>query len=140
MIVKEVFDCRRCGSCCQGQGGIYVRLADVGEIARVLGLSAEEFVKRYTEQQGGRLALKTGPDGFCLMYDPEIRGCRIHEVKPVMCRAWPFYLAPLKYRDEFEIVKNNCPGIKQDVKWEDFVAYYRVHQDVLPWSPEDIFK
>ncbi|MBW2090769.1 MAG: YkgJ family cysteine cluster protein [Deltaproteobacteria bacterium] len=139
MALREVFNCRRCGACCQGQGGIYIRPDDAVEIGRVLGLSADQFVRCYTEPRGERLALKTGPDGFCLMYDAEIRGCRIHEVKPVMCRAWPFYLAPLRDRHEFEIVKNNCPGIKREAGWEDFVAYYRAHQDALP-LPSEIFK
>ncbi|MBW1709387.1 MAG: YkgJ family cysteine cluster protein [Deltaproteobacteria bacterium] len=138
MKLEEVFNCQRCGKCCQGEGGIHINPPDAEAIGKVLGLSADQFIERFTEPKGNLLSLKTGPDGYCLMYDLEIRGCRIHEVKPVMCRAWPFYSAPLKHREEFEIVKNNCPGIVRDGSWEVFVAYYQAHKDSLP-SPPDIF-
>ncbi|MBW2061606.1 MAG: YkgJ family cysteine cluster protein [Deltaproteobacteria bacterium] len=139
MKLKKVFNCQRCGACCQGRGGIYIHAADAEEIGKVLDLTPAQFIQRYTEPKGELLSLKTGPDGFCVMYDAETRGCRIHRVKPVMCQVWPFYPAPLRYPEEFEIVKNNCPGINRDTDWAGFVAYYQAHQESFP-SASDLFK
>ena len=42
--IEEVFQCRRCGACCKGQGGIYLRPDQAEEAGRLLGLSAREFM------------------------------------------------------------------------------------------------
>ncbi|MFH1092126.1 MAG: YkgJ family cysteine cluster protein, partial [Pseudomonadota bacterium] len=56
----KVFECQGCGECCRGQGGIYLKIEDVPGPARLLGLTAEEFVGRYTEPKHGRLSIKSG--------------------------------------------------------------------------------
>lgn len=132
MDLAQVFSCRRCGACCKGQGGIYLRSDQVEAAARGLGLAPEEFRRRYTKAQHGLLALKTGPEGYCLLREPESGACLIHEAKPAMCRAWPFFSGPLASPEGFTPVKNACPGIHPEATWEDFVAYHRAFIQTEP--------
>lgn len=122
-----VFECQCCGVCCQGEGGIFIRPEEVRAIAHFLNLSETEFRTRYTEIRHGMLSFKTDGDGFCLVHDRECHVCRIHEVKPRMCRDWPFFHGMLASRQGFEDAKDACPGICRDATWEDFLEYHRRH-------------
>ena len=129
---KKVFECRCCGTCCQGQGGIFIPPEEAAGLARILGLRPEEFIELFTTPKHGLLSIKTDEDGFCLLLDREKNICRVHEVKPVMCRDWPFFYGPLKSRQGFEEARVACPGINPDIDWEDFVEYHRTHIRTMP--------
>jgi len=122
--VEEVFSCRQCGTCCQGHGGIFIHPEQAGTVAEFLGLPVEEFVREYTFPKHGLLAFKVDAEEYCVMHDYQTHGCLIHPVKPVMCRDWPFFPAPLKYPEEFEVIKRSCPGLHRRATWESFVAFY----------------
>lgn len=126
--IEEVFLCRRCGTCCQGQGGIFIPFERAEDVAEFLRIPTEEFRARYTFPRHGLLSFKVDPEGFCVMHDYQTHGCSIHPVKPVMCRDWPFFSAPLKHSEEFEVVKRSCPGIHRRATWENFVYY---HQKII---------
>jgi len=117
----KAFDCRRCGECCYGEGGIIVNREEAGRIAAFLEIGAGRFIQRYCEVRHGRWHLKTGPDRYCLFLDRG-KGCRIHPVKPAVCSLWPFFPAILKDREKWETSKDACPGISRDCTFEDFVA------------------
>ncbi|MBF0529461.1 MAG: YkgJ family cysteine cluster protein [Deltaproteobacteria bacterium] len=123
----EVFNCRQCGVCCQGEGGIFLEPDQAHGPARLLGLTTSEFVIRYTEPRHGLLSIRTAPNGYCVFHDPEKHLCRIHQAKPEMCRDWPFFFGPLNDPNGFEVAKNNCPGINPEVGWEDFRDWHRAH-------------
>ena len=127
MEVKEVFDCKLCGVCCQGEGGIYLESEKADAPARILGLTTKEFKEIYTEPKYGLLSLKTDGDGYCLLHDRQTHTCRIHEAKPRMCRDWPFFYGMLSVRQAFEDAKDACPGIRPEASWEDFLEYHRIH-------------
>ena len=122
---QNVFDCQCCGVCCRGEGGIYLPREDAPGPAGLLGISVEEFIREYTRPQYGQLALRTDEQGFCLFHDHETHRCRIHQVKPRMCRDWPFFWGALNNRQGFEDAKDACPGICPETDWEDFKAYHR---------------
>ena len=130
--MKEVFKCRICGECCHGRGGIYIRPEDAAAPAAILGMSTEEFIRRFTEPWRGMLSIKADADGYCLMADRQNGTCRIHEAKPAMCRDWPFFAGPLHDRDAFEEARAACPGIDPEATWEEFVEYNRVHIRTYP--------
>ena len=130
--MREVFKCRICGECCRGEGGIFIRAEDAAAPARLLGLSADEFIRRFTRPRHGMLSIKTDADGYCLMADRENKTCRIHQAKPAMCRDWPFFHGPLNDKDAFEDAKAACPGIDPEATWEEFVQYHRVHIKIMP--------
>jgi len=115
---RPVFDCRQCGDCCQGRGGIFVRPEEVEEMAALLKMSPEEFYARFVEvsSQGPHL---TTVNGFCVFL--EDNHCRVHPVKPFICRQWPFLPALLVDPEELEGAKGACPGIDPGCSHEDFV-------------------
>ena len=114
-----VFQCRQCGDCCAGRGGIFVKPDEVEAMAALLALSVAEFGRRYVEvsSMGPRL---TVADGVCVFL---MAGslCRVHPVKPFICRQWPFLPALLVDPDELEHAKTACPGLNPACTHEDFV-------------------
>jgi Fe-S-cluster containining protein len=119
-----VFQCRQCGDCCAGRGGIHVKPREVEEMAALLGLTEAEFCRRYVEASplGPRLGIAA--NGFCVFL-LEGNLCRVHAVKPFICRQWPFLPALLVDPDELEHAKGACPGINPTCSHEDFVEEAR---------------
>ncbi len=116
---RPVFDCQMCGDCCQGQGGILVTPAEVAAMAAHLGLDREEFRRRYVVDTAMGPQL-TAPGNRCIFV--EERRCRVHPVKPRICRQWPFLPALLAHADEFDQAKGACPGLDPHCLHENFVA------------------
>ena len=52
MAPANVFTCRRCGRCCQGEGGIVLGGRDIERLGRYLGLARETLLSRYAQQVG----------------------------------------------------------------------------------------
>lgn len=120
----KAFDCQMCGTCCYGEGGIFVFEAEIEKIANFLGMTSASFAKQYCDEKGGRFSIKTGLNGYCIFYDKEKR-CLLHPVKPSPCILWPFYPANLKDAYNWEMAKDACPGINPDCSFEDFVRQSR---------------
>jgi uncharacterized protein len=114
-----VFQCQQCGDCCVGQGGIFVKPDEVEAMAALLDLPVAEFSRRFVEASpmGPRLAVA---HGVCVFLMAGSR-CRVHSVKPFICRQWPFLPALLLYPDELEHAKGACPGLNPDCTHKDFV-------------------
>ena len=115
----SVFQCRQCGDCCAGRGGIFVKPDEVEAMAALLALPVAEFCRRFVEASdlGPRL---TVADEVCVFL---MAGslCRVHPVKPSICRQWPFLPALLMHPDELEHAKTACPGINPACSHEDFM-------------------
>ena len=92
-------------------------------MADLLNLPVEEFQRRYLEPspRGPRLATAGGVCVFLL----EGRLCRVHPVKPAICRQWPFLPALLAHPDELEHAKTACPGLNPACSHAEFVAAAR---------------
>ena len=116
----QAFQCRTCGECCYGEGGIYLETEEIQRIPHFLGITREDFISRFCEERHGRLYVKTGPDNFCIFYDKE-KSCLIHPVKPDRCSLWPFYPAIVNDRENWELAKDACPGINPECSFEAFV-------------------
>jgi uncharacterized protein len=114
-----VFQCQQCGDCCAGRGGIMVKPDEVKAMAALLALPVAEFNRRFVEDSalGPRLAVA---DGVCVFL---MAGglCRVHPVKPFICRQWPFLPALLMDADELEHAKGACPGLNPACTHQDFV-------------------
>ena len=123
---KTVFNCRLCGDCCRGEGGIFIRPDQAEGPARIMGLQTREFIERYTEPRHGFLSIKTDAEGWCLLHDRQKHFCLIHEHKPPMCRDWPFFHGPLTRRTAFVDAKAACPGLREDATWEEFKEEHRI--------------
>jgi Fe-S-cluster containining protein len=116
----KAFECRICGECCFGEGGIFVEEEEAERIAAFLDVAPGEFTSQFCEERNGRLYIRTGEDGFCLYYDKE-KSCLIHPVKPDRCCLWPFFPANVHDKDAWELAKEACPGINPDCSYEEFV-------------------
>ena len=60
--------------------------------------------------------IKTSESGYCIFWD---KLCAIHEVKPRMCKIWPFIESILVDPSNWAIIKSMCPGIRDDVNLDD---------------------
>ena len=116
-----VFHCRMCGHCCEGKGGIIVSPNDLVRLASFLQLPETEVIDRFGEYLGGKLQIRTGADGFCIFFK-QGKGCTVHEGKPDICRAWPFFRGNLLDSESFAMAKEFCPGIDKDAPHSTFCA------------------
>ena len=79
-MTDAAFDCKRCGHCCHGEGGIVLTANDGERLATHLGVSVAEMLERYDlslADIGSRPTAKSGlsPDGR------DIKGMSNHPVK-----------------------------------------------------------
>lgn len=114
------FECRMCGDCCYGEGGIFLEEGEREKIARFLRIAPGEFLARYCEGRHGRIYLKTGEDHFCIFYEKG-KGCLIHPVKPHRCSLWPYYPANVTDEATWKLAKLACRGIDPESSFEEFV-------------------
>ena len=96
-----------------------VKPDEVKAMAALLALPEAEFCRRFVEASalGPRL---TVADGVCVFLMPGGL-CRVHPVKPFICRQWPFLPAILMDPDELDNAKTACPGLNPDCSHGDFV-------------------
>lgn len=114
----KTFECKRCGACCAGESTVSISSQEIQNISQFLGLSTEEFLKKYTLLKSKtRIEMKT-QDGYCIFFDTVKKICKIHPVKPYKCKEWP--LTPIIFEDEenFKIIKNFCQGLK-NFSWKE---------------------
>jgi hypothetical protein len=116
----KAFECKKCGECCYGEGGILLQPEEIEKIADFLGLTVESFIALHGEERHGRRYIRSAPSGYCTFFDQD-QQCLIHPVKPGPCSLWPFYPALLKDRAAWNDAKEACPGINPEASFEDFV-------------------
>ena len=117
-----LFRCLRCGDCCKGYGGTYVTDQDIEAIAGFIGLDPGRFVAQYCTFSGSRPLLTQRSDGYCIFWDGL---CKIHPVKPLMCRRWPFIDSLLVDLSNWLIMADSCPGMRTDVPAEVLGKYLK---------------
>ncbi len=117
---SPVFNCQQCGDCCYGRGGIHVQPHEVEAMAALLVMSVDEFTRGYVEKSVTGARLTVADNGFCVFLG-EGNLCRVHPVKPLICRQWPFLPALLVNADELEHAKGACPGLNPKCTHADFV-------------------
>jgi Fe-S-cluster containining protein len=106
-----IFECCKCGDCCKGYGGTYLTETDIVQIAEFIGMSPEEFASTHCRLSGKKPILAQKADGYCVFWD---QICTIHQVKPRMCRQWPYIAPVLKDVENWRIMGSMCPGIHSD--------------------------
>jgi Fe-S-cluster containining protein len=110
---RAFFNCTQCGDCCKGYGGTYITEQDMAAIAAHMDLPLSGFKKRYCSRSGKRYVLAQREDGYCIFWDGN---CKIHAIKPAMCKKWPFIDSLLKDIGNWQIMSRACPGIRLDVE------------------------
>jgi Fe-S-cluster containining protein len=116
---EEIFDCRLCGCCCKGQGGIVVNNAELARLCDFLDVNAGEFESRWGIRRGEKLLMRSDENG-CVFFRKD-EGCFVHVAKPDICRAWPYFRGNLIDRESHALARDFCPGIPQKQTHEGFV-------------------
>jgi Fe-S-cluster containining protein len=98
-----------CIKCCEQQGFVYLTEADLTRIAGYLGLTPAAFEKRYVYRTKNLRRLRVPRHAQCEFLDSD--GCRIHEVKPLQCRTFPYWPELLDSAREWKKTARYCPGI-----------------------------
>lgn len=106
------FECTQCGDCCTGAPGyVWVNRQEIEQIAVAIGEeNVEEFERKYVRKIGIRKSLVEFPNGDCVFFDSEGRGCTVYEARPRQCRTWPFWDSNLRNRAAWEATCEVCPG------------------------------
>lgn len=115
--MKRYFSCTQCGFCCQGETTVSLSSKDQKRMQEHLGLNRDEMVARYWRISGQIVQMKT-VDGHCTFFR---NGCSVHPGRPWRCAQWPLVPAILESKENFEIIKDSCPGITTDVTYAEFV-------------------
>ena len=108
-----VFNCRMCGHCCEGRVGYVVLPTDLSRQAAHMWLAPEAVIEGYCYHVGGKLKIRSGADGYCVFFQ-QGKGCGVHEGKPAICRAWPFFRGNIEDPASLAMAKEFCPGINAD--------------------------
>jgi len=128
---SEIFVCQQCGYCCQGETTVSLDEDDQKRMVAHLGMSREEVHRKYWRQTGNTIQMKI-VDGHCIFYD---NGCTIHQGKPWRCTQWPLHPSMLADRENYEIIKESCPGISRELNYEEFCRKFSELLDLEKKKP-----
>lgn len=135
----RAFECKMCGRCCEGRGGIVLSVRDLARIASYMGIGTAEFCDIYGEQRGGKLVIRSGDDGYCIFFEAG-KGCTAHPCRPDICRAWPFFRGNLTDAVSLEMAAVDCAGINIKVGFAEFrrqgLEYLKEHDLVADEDDE----
>jgi Fe-S-cluster containining protein len=120
------FSCIRCSSCCRYDPGyVFLSEKDVGSLAAELQMGYIEFVEAYCRwipagtgtggplggPVGGgvvRLSLKEKSNYDCVFWK---EGCSVYQVRPLQCRAFPFWPSNVASSGAWKSAAAGCPGM-----------------------------
>lgn len=114
------FECTQCGACCSGGSGtVEFTHQEAEAMAATLGVTYEEFLRRYAERHGPTWTLSEVVnfegeyDCVLLARDPEtgVTRCTVHRERPMQCRTWPFWPENLKSPRTWRQAGRDCEGI-----------------------------
>jgi len=119
------FRCLYCLDCCRGRH-VYLTLKDIERVAKK-GHDPQDFVTFSVEGSKVRFVLSVREwDLGCIFHDPETGRCMIHDVRPLICRIYPFMVSqkplgiegerPFQYkgRELWLYYDESCPGINAE--------------------------
>jgi enhancing lycopene biosynthesis protein 2/Fe-S-cluster containining protein len=121
--LADIFTCTRCGYCCQGETTVSLDQEDQEQMLAVLGLPKADVEKRYWRKTGNVVQMQI-VDHHCVFYKPE-QGCSVHKGRPWRCGQWPLHPSILTDENNFRTIRASCPGINQNLSWEEFCAVFR---------------
>lgn len=114
--IEEIFQCKRCGYCCQGETTVSLDENDRRRMVEVLGMNEDEVRRKYWRVTGNVIQMKT-VEGHCIFYKD---GCIVHKGRPWRCAQWPLHPSILGDANNLETIRESCPGINKDLSYEEF--------------------
>jgi Fe-S-cluster containining protein len=120
------FDCGRCGDCCTGPPGrVGFDTAELGAMARHLGILPFQFLRDHARRIDGRWSLREVPrengDHDCEFLRRDAAGlarCSIQPVKPLQCRTFPFWKDVLASEAAWRARARRCAGMRSGLEGE----------------------
>jgi uncharacterized protein len=107
------FSCTKCGACCTGAPGyVWVSPDEIEKLAEFRGETVEQFGARFVRKVGERYSLIEKPGGDCIFWD-KTAGCTVYPARPVQCRTWPFWPENVETKEDWDHVREICPGSGQ---------------------------
>jgi Fe-S-cluster containining protein len=98
-----------CTHCCAVDGNVYLTEEDLQRAASYLGVTAEDFERRYVYRTRRRMRFRKPRTKQCPFL--EDGGCAIHPAKPTQCRLFPFWPELVENRESWDETARRCPGI-----------------------------
>ena len=117
-LLSDIFVCARCGYCCQGETTVSLDEDDQRRMVEELGMDLGRVRDKYWRVTGNIVQMKI-VDGHCIFYD-EDKGCSVHKGRPWRCSEWPLHPSILADKNNFETIRNSCPGINKEMSYEKF--------------------
>ena len=109
------FSCTQCGKCCMTGGDYHVFLteSEAQKICSHLQLSRGWFRRRYLRRlKQGDLVLASGTGDGCIFLSAKGH-CRVYPVRPLQCRAYPFWPELAGNARAWNSETRRCEGINQ---------------------------
>lgn len=83
--IWEQIDCRKCANCCASMR-LQLTASDCARLARIMGLTTDEFRRQHTERgRDGLWYMKQHP---CMFLNDRL--CTIYPDRPSRCRGYPY--------------------------------------------------
>lgn len=119
-------ECRRCGTCCRTQNGIVISLYDIFRMAERLELTPKNFLWKHCGSSRNYDVFGHGPfrgisiavkKGICPFFR-DSKGCTINDVKPLVCRLYPFNTLHVTRACLLQMVR-----LKDDERYKDCFVF-----------------
>ncbi len=108
------FSCTGCGGCCTGGPGYaWVSIEEIEAMAAYLGVSIDDFARKYLRQIGDRYALLENSVNFDCVFLRD-KQCRIYPVRPTQCQTFPFWPGTLASPQAWQQTARECEGINNE--------------------------
>lgn len=133
--LKELkFKCTRCSNCCRFTPGVvFLTIEDVESIVNYLKISKDSFFQKYCRNvfSNGKelVALKEKENFDCIFWKD---GCLIYEVRPLQCKAYPFWSSIVESDEIINFEKNRCKGIGKidSLSFKEKKELYLKHKNI----------
>jgi len=112
--VFEDMDCLQCANCCKSIPPMVSR-RDIKRISKSLHMSPRDFADQYTlVDEDGDTVINASPCPFLL----EDNKCKVYEVRPAACRAYPHSGDQVFIKNLSHHKRNMkyCPGLMEIMK------------------------
>ncbi|MEJ2281485.1 MAG: YkgJ family cysteine cluster protein [Candidatus Bathyarchaeota archaeon] len=107
------FECSHCGKCCgdteEKIRHILLLKSDIDRISKETLLNYTEFAEKSTGTEPYIYELKKTKSGSCFFLKNNL--CIIYEIRPLICRFYPFPLENLGNNKHAFSFTKKCPGI-----------------------------
>ena len=109
------FNCKRCALCCGDTGHKTRRILLLGSEAHQISKETQLALDRFTEEVKGfepyKYRMRKTKNGKCVFL--EGNSCSIYNLRPLVCRFYPFQLKNLNDNSYVFSCTYECPGVKK---------------------------